>query len=156
MNNLLSLSQLEHKARIEDNELALLILDKLEAEVSEAVKQATEKNDADYHYEIFDAVQTVEWLVFEAEWYKVEETKLTKDKIIYMIEGLHEDTSPYNNQVKLWKYKGSDVWRLEVNAGQYGEQQESTKFNAAGFKDAQKQAVEDIFSMVKQGLELNV
>ena len=155
MNNLLSLSQLEHKARIEDNTLALAILDKLDNEVSEAVKQATEKNDADYHYEILNAINTVQ-LLLDCQWYKVEETKLTKDRIIYMIEGLHEDTSPYNNQVKLWKYKGSDVWRLEVNAGQYGEQQESIKFNAAGFKDAQKQAVQDILSMIKRGLELNV
>ena len=155
MNNLLSLSQLEHKAHCEDNELALLILDKLDNEVSEAVERATEKNDADYHYEIWDAINTVQFLL-DCQWYKVEETKLTKDRIIYMIEGLHEDTSPYNNQVKLWKYKGSDVWRLEVNAGQYGEQQESIKFNAAGFKDAQKQAVQDILSMIKRGLELNV
>ena len=155
MNNLLSLSQLEHKAHCEDNELALLILDKLDKEVSEAVKQATEKNDADYHYEISDAINTVQFLL-DCQWYKVEETKLTKDRIIYMIEGLHEDTSPHNNQVKLWKYKGSDVWRLEVNAGQYGEQQESIKFDAAGFKEAQKQAVQDILSMIKKGLELNV
>lgn len=100
MNNLLSLSQLEHKARIEDNELALAILDKLDNEVSEAVKQATEKNDADYHYEIYDAINTVQFLL-DCQWYKVEETKLTKDRIVYMIEGLHEDTSPYNNQVRL-------------------------------------------------------
>ena len=152
---LLSLDQLAHKAHCEDNVLALAILDKLEDEVSEAVKQATEKNDADYHYEIYDAINTVQFLL-DCQWYKVEETKLTKDRIIYMIEGLHEDTSPYNNQVKLWKYKGSDVWRLEVNAGQYGEQQESIKFNAAGFKDAQKQAVQDILSMIKKGLELNI
>ena len=155
MINLLSLSQLEHKARIEDNELALIILSKLEEEIEDAVEQATTKNDADYHYEIWDAVNAVECLI-NAQWYKVEETKLTKDRIIYMIQGLHEDTSPHNNQVKLWKYKGSDVWRLEVNAGQYGEQQESIKFNAAGFKDAQKQAVQDILSMIKRGLELNV
>ena len=155
MINLLSLSQLEHKARIEDNELALVILSKLEEEIEQAVEQATTKNDADYHYEIYDAVNAIECLI-NAEWYKVEETKLTKDRIIYMIQGLHEDTSPHNNQVKLWKYKGSDVWRLEVNAGQYGEQQESIKFNAAGFKDAQNQAVQDILSMIKRGLELNV
>lgn len=155
MNNLLSLSQLEYKARVEDNVLALAILDKLEDEVSEAVNQSTEKNDADYSYEVSDAINTVQFLI-DYQWYKVEETKLTKDRIIYMIEGLHEDTSPYNNQVKLWKYKGSDVWRLEVNAGQYGEQQESIKFNAAGFKDAQKQAVQDILSMIKRGLELNL
>ena len=155
MNNLLGLSQLEHKARIEDNELALIILSKLEEEIEDAVEQATTKNDADYHYEIYDAVNAVECLI-NAIWYKVEETKLTKDRIIYMIQGLHEDTSPHNNQVKLWKYKGSDVWRLEANAGQYGEQIESTKFNAAGFKDAQKQAVQDILSMIKRGLELNL
>ena len=155
MLNQFSLSQIEHKARTEDNELALIILDKLDNEVSEAVKQATEKNDADYHYEIWDAINTVQFLL-DCQWYKVEETKFTKDRIIYMIEGLHEDTSPYNNQVKLWKYNGSEVWRLEVNAGQYGEQQESIKFNAAGFKDAQKQAVQDILSMIKKGLELNI
>lgn len=154
MNNLLSLSQLEHKARIEDNELALVILSKLEEEIEEAVERATTKNDADYHYEIYDAVNTIECLI-NAIWYKVEETKLTKDKIIYMIQGSHEDTSPHNNQVKLWKYKGSDVWRLEVNAGQYGEQIEGTKFNAAGFKEAQQTAVSQLITMIKKGLELN-
>ena len=154
MNNLLSLSQLEHKARIEDNELALIILSKLEEEIEQAVEQATTKNDADYHYEIYDAVNAIECLI-NAEWYKVEETKLTKDRIIYMIQGLHEDTSPHNNQVKLWKYKGSDVWRLEVNAGQYGEQIEGTKFNAAGFKEAQQAATKQIIMMIKKGLELN-
>jgi len=155
MNHLLSLSQLEHKARIEDNELALIILDKMEEEVENAVKRATEKNDADYHYGVYDAVNAIQFLL-AAEWYKAAETKQTKDRIVYMIRHLHEDTNPYNNQVKLWKYKGSDVWQLEVNAGQYGEQQESVKFNAAGFKDAQRQAVEDIISMIKAGLELNV
>ena len=154
MNNLLSLSQLEHKARIEDNELALAILDKLEDEIEKAVEKATEKNDADYHYEIWDAVNAVECLI-NAIWYKVEETKLIKDRIIYMIQGLHEDTSPHNNQVKLWKYKGSDVWRLEANAGQYGEQIEETKFNAAGFKEAQQTAVNQLITMIKKGLELN-
>ena len=155
MINLFSLDQLAHKAHCEDNTLALAILDKLDDEIEQAVERATEKNDADYHYEISDAVNTVQFLL-DCHWYKEEETKLTKDRIIYMIEGLHEDTSPHNNQVKLWKYKGSDVWRLEVNAGQYGEQQESIKFSAAGFKDAQKQAVQDILSMIKKGLELNV
>ena len=155
MNNLLSLSQLEHKARIEDNELALIILDKLDDEIEEAVQRATEKNDADYHYEIWDAVNAVECLI-NAEWYKVEETKLTKDKIVYMIQGLHEDTSCYNNQVKLWKYKGSDCWHLEVNAGQYGEQQDKDKFEAKGFKEAQELATKKLVYWIKKGLELNI
>ena len=155
MINLLSLSQLEHKARIEDNELALVILDKMEEEIESAVERATEKNDADYHYEIFDAVNAIECLI-DAHWYKVEETKQTKDQIVYMIQGLHEDTSPYNNHVKLWKYKGSDVWHIEVNAGQYGEQQESAKFSAVGFKEAQQVAAKQIIMMIKKGLELNV
>ena len=152
---LLSLDQLAHKAHCEDNVLALAILDKLDDEVSEAVKQATEKNDADYHYEIYDAINTVQFLL-DCQWYKVEETKLTKDQIIYMIEGLHEDTSPYNNQVKLWKYKGSDCWNLEVNAGQYGEQQDKDKFAAKGFKEAQEQATKKLIYWIKKGLELNV
>lgn len=155
MINLLSISQLEHKAVCEDNALALAIMAKLDECVEEAVEQATSKNDADYHYEISDAVGAIECLI-DAHWYKVEETKQTKDRIIYMIQGLHEDTSPYNNQVELWKYKGSDVWRLEVNAGQYGEQQESTKFSAAGFKEAQQVATKQIIMMIKKGLELNL
>lgn len=156
MLNQLSLSQLEHKAICEDNKLALAILDHLEDEVEQAVENATAKNDADYSYEIFDAVQTVEWFVFEAEWYKAEETAQTKDKIIYMLKGLHEDTSPYNNQVKLWKHKGCDVWNLEVNAGQYGEQIDKIKFYAKGFKDAQERATKQIVAWIKKGLELNI
>lgn len=39
MINLLSLSQLEHKARIENNDLALIILEKMEEELEEAVEK---------------------------------------------------------------------------------------------------------------------
>lgn len=155
MLNQFSLNQLAHKADCEDNLLALAILNKIDDEIQEAVELATEKNDADYHYEIFDAVQAVEFLV-DCIWYKVEETKETKDKIIYMCNGLHEDTSPYNNQIVLSKYKGSDVWRLKVNAGQYGEDTEETKFSAAGFKEAQQVATKQAIMMIKKGLELNV
>lgn len=155
MLNVLSLDQLAHKAYCEDNHIALAILDKLDDAIEKAVEQATTtKNDADYSYEISDAVNAIECLI-DAQWYKVEETKQTKDKIIYMIVGLHEDTSPYNNQIKLWKYKGSDVWRFEVNAGQYGEQQEITKFKATGFKEAQQCATKQAILMIKKGLELN-
>lgn len=150
-----SLDQLAHKANCDDNLLALAILDKLDDEIQEAVELATEKNDADYHYEVFDAVNAVEFLI-SVEWYKVEETKQTKDRIIYMVQGLHEDTSCYNNQVKLWKYKGSDCWHLEVNAGQYGEQQDKDKFAAKGFKEAQEQATKKLVYWIKKGLELNV
>lgn len=155
MLNQFSLDQLAHKADCEDNLLALAILDKLDDEIQEAVELATEKNDADYHYEIFDAVNAVEFLI-SVEWYKVEETKQTKDRIIYMVQGLHEDTSCYNNQLKLWKYKGSDCWHLEVNAGQYGEQQEKDDFTAKCFKEAQEQATKKLVYWIKKGLELNV
>lgn len=154
MINLLNLDQLAHKAYCEDNHVAMAILDKMEEEIENAVEQATTKNDADYHYEISDAVNAIECLI-DAQWYKVEETKQTKDRIIYMIVGLHEDTSPYNNQVKLWKYKGSDVWILEVNAGQYGEQTDEAKFTAAGYKEAQQCATKQAILMIKKGLELN-
>ena len=155
MINQLSLSQLEHKARIENNDLALIILEKMEEELEEAVENALTTNDADYSYEVFDAVQAVEFLI-DCIWYKVEETKGTKDKIIYMAQGLHEYTSPYNNQILLFKSKGSDVWRLKVNAGQYGEDSEETKFEAKGFKEAQQVATKQIIMMIKKGLELNV
>lgn len=158
MINQLSLSQLEHKARIENNNLALIILEKMEEELEESVDDALQSlqgNDADYSYGVFDAVQAVEFLI-DCIWYKVEETKETKDKIIYMAQGLHEDTSPYNNQLVLSKYKGSDVWRLKVNAGQYGEDTEETKFEAKGFKEAQQVATKQIIMMIKKGLELNV
>ena len=155
MLNQFSLNQLAHKANCDDNLLALAILDKLDDEIEEAVEQATEKNDADYSYEIFDAVNAVEFLI-DCTWYKLDDTKLTKDRIIYMIETLHGDTSCYNNQVKLWKYKGSDCWTIEVNAGQYGEQQEKDKFAAKGFKEAQEQATKKLVYWIKKGLELNV
>ena len=155
MINQLSISQLEHKARIENNDLALIILEKMEEELEEAVENALTTNDADYSYEVFDAVQAVEFLI-DCIWYKVEETKETKDKIIYMAQGLHEDTSPYNNQILLFKSKGSDVWRLKVNAGQYGEDSEETKFEAKGFKEAQEQATKKLVYWIKKGLELNV
>ena len=155
MLNQFNLNQLAHKANCDDNLLALAILDKLDDEIEEAVEQATEKNDADYSYEIFDAVNAVEFLI-DCTWYKLDDTKHTKDRIIYMIETLHEDTSCYNNQVKLWKYKGSDCWHIEVNAGQYGEQQEKDKFAAKGFKEAQEQAKKKLVYWIKKGLELNV
>ena len=155
MLNQFSLNQLAHKADCEDNLLALAILDKLDDEIQEAVELATEKNDADYSYEVFDAVQAVEFLI-DCIWYRLDESRLTKGRIIYMIETLHEDTSCYNNQVKLWKYKGSDCWHLEVNAGQYGEQQDKDRFSAKGFKEAQQVATKQIIMMIKKGLELNV
>ena len=155
MLNQFSLDQLAHKADCEDNLLALAILGKLDDEIQEAVELATEKNDADYSYDVFDAVQAVEFLI-DCTWYRLDESRLTKDRIIYMIETLHEDTSPHNNQVKLWKYKGSDCWHLEVNAGQYGEQQDKDKFEAKGFKDAQERASKQIVAWIKKGVELNV
>ena len=155
MLNLLSLDQLAHKAYCEDNEVALAILDKLDDAIKQAVEQATTKND-DYRYEIFDAVHAVEWLAFNVEWYKVEETKWTKDKIIYMIKGFHADTNPYKNSVELWRYKGHDVWNLEVNAGEYGEDRAEISFEAKGFKDAQEQATKQLIQWIKKGLELNL
>lgn len=155
MLNQFSLDQLAHKADCEDNLLALAILDKIDDEIQEAIELATEKNDADYHYEIFDAVNAVEFLI-GCTWYKLDDTKETKDRIIYMVETLHEDISCYNNQVKLWKYKGSDCWHIEVNAGQYGEQQDKDKFIAKGFKEAQEQATKKLVYWIKKGLELNV
>lgn len=155
MINLLSLDQLAHKAYCEDNALALAILAKLDNEVSEAVRRATEKNDADYHYEIRDAVNAIECLI-GANWYKAEETKFTKDRIIYMIEGFHEDTSPYKNHVELSKPKGCDEWTLIANAGQYGEDCRETTFTAKGFKDAQDKATKYLVAWIKGGMELNL
>lgn len=155
MLKLLSLSQLEHKASIEDNALALAILEKLDDEIQEAVEAATETNDADYSYGVFDAVQAVEFLI-DCTWYREDDTKQTKDKIVYKIETLHEDTSPYNNDVTLWKYKGSESWTLEASAGQYGEQQDKDKFAAKGFKEAQELATKKLVYWIKKGLQLNI
>ncbi len=156
MLKLLSLSQLEHKASVECNELALAIIEKLDDEVSEAVEAATETNDADYSYTIFDAVQAIEFLVFGATWYKDDETKQTKDRITYRIETVHTDTSPYSNDIILWKYKGSEGWTLEASAGQYGEQQDKDNFTAKGFKEAQEQATKKLVYWIKKGLQLNI
>jgi hypothetical protein len=159
MLNLLSLSQLEHKARTEDNLLALAILEKLDEEIEESVEQALEDakpDDADYSYEVFDAVQAVEFLMYEAAWYKLEETRNTKDLLIYMIQGLHEDTSPCNNSVKLSKFKGSEQWQWEAKAGQYGENVGRGNFAAKGFKEAQELCTKAVIKAIRQGLELNI
>lgn len=153
MINLLSLDQLAHKARYEDNALALAILDKLDDEIGQAVERATERNDADYSYKVRDAINAVQFLL-AAEWHKVE-TRQT-DRIIYQIKHLHKDTSPYNNHIELFKYRGSDCWRLKVCGGEHGEQIKEIKFSAAGFKAAQNQAVQDIISLIGNGLELHV
>lgn len=155
MINQLSLSQLEHKAYAEDNQVALAILSKLDEEVEEAVELATTVNDADYSYTIFDAIQTVEFLI-SCIWYKLPQSKETKNRIMYMIKGLNEDTSPHNNQVILFKYKGSDMWRFKANAGQYGEDIQEYKFKASGFKEAQQRTINHLITLIKGGLELNI
>ena len=61
-----------------------------------------------------------------------------------------------NNQVKLWKHKGCDVWNLEVNAGQWGEDRDKISFEAKGFKEAQEKATKKLVYWIKKGLELNI
>ena len=62
MINQLSLSQLEHKARIENNDLALIILEKMEEELEEAVENALTTNDADYSYDVFEFWKVVHFI----------------------------------------------------------------------------------------------
>ena len=150
---LYSLDKLEHITYTEDNALALAIYGRIEREVEGDVEKALSVG-YDYSYQIWDAVNTVQELL-RADWYKVEETKHNKDRIIYMIQGLHEDTSPYNNQVVLSKPKGSDNWTVTVNAGQYGEEVEECSFSSSGFKVAQEKAVTRLIDKIKMGLELN-
>ena len=145
-----SLSQLEHAAICADNLLALAILDKIEDEVNEAI-EATIPNDADYSYKVWDAVQAVEFVI-DAIWYKQED----KETICYLMHGLHEDTSPYNNHVIISKWKGSDSWKIKACGGQYGEDLREGKYAAKGFKDAQQQAAKMLVQWIKQGFELNV
>lgn len=152
MIKLLSLDQLAHKASCDDNALALAILAQLDEAVETAVEKATSTNDADYSYKVWDAINAVQFLL-AAEWYKVE-TRQT-DRITYQIKHLQEDTNPFNNHIGLFKYKGGDCWRLKVCGGEHGEQIEEVKFSAAGFKAAQTQAVQDIISLIGNGLELN-
>ena len=155
MINQLSLSQLEHKAYAEDNQVALAILSKLDEEVEEAVELAATVNDADYSYTIFDAIQTVEFLI-SCIWYKLPKSKETKNRIMYMIKGLNEETSPHNNQVILFKYKASNIWCFKANAGQYGEYVQEHKFKATSFKEAQQLTISSLITLIKKGLELNI
>lgn len=155
MLNCYSLDQLIHKADCEDNELALAIADCLEDEIAKAV-EALEPNDADYSYGIWNAVEVIKFLTDAPDWYKVEEKKHNKDKVEYKIVSIEGDTSPTNNNVYLWKYKGTDNWTVTINTGQYGETEDSKSFIAKGFKDAQNQAVGKIIDMIQNGAELNL
>lgn len=153
--SLLSLSQLEHAAKVEDNILALAIIDHLEDEVEKAKDELSESlkgNDADYSYKIYDAVLATEFLLDGATWYRSD----NPDIVEYLVEGLHEDTSPHNNHLKIYRNKGSDRWTVVVNAGQYGEDVEEQKFVAEGFKKAQQAAARIVVKWISQGLELNV
>ena len=155
MLNLLSLSQLEHKARCDDNALALAIIDKLDDEIEDA-KQAyidsVTPNDGDYSYTIQDAVVATEFLLSSPTWYKSDNNQ----RIEYLIEGLHEDTSPYNNHLILFREKASDLWTVRVNGGQYGEDVKEHSFPASGFKKAQDAAAHLVVRWISQGLELNI
>lgn len=152
--SLYTLGQLEHMAYCEDNHLALAIYQKGQEEKEEAVEKALEpKCDSEYSYEISDAVNTIQYLL-SCKWDKEENG--CKDEIVYILPAIQEDTSPYQNNVKLWRYKGSNSWRLEVNHGEYGEEKMVLKIHARGFRDAQTQAVEDMISAIKGGMELNV
>ena len=151
----LSISQLEHKAHIEDNILACVILDKLDDEIEAAKQEYIESitpNDADYSYKIWDAVVATEFLLSECKWYKAD----NNERIEYIIEGLHEDTSPYNNHLTLYREKASEKWTVRVNAGQYGEDIKEQSFCANGFKKAQEAATRLVVRWISQGLELNV
>lgn len=161
MLNLLSLSQLEHKARIEDNSLALAILEKLDDEVNEAVEDAVDSltpNDADYSYKIYDAVQAVEWALTRtlqgntSDWYRTDDSNIVE----YVTGSLHKDCNPYNNHVSLTRHKGSEQWLLTVNSGQYGECVDTQKIIARGFKEAQDKAGKEIARMIGRGVELNI
>lgn len=153
MINQLSLSQLEHKALTDDNQLALAILSKLEDEIDDAVENATTTDDADYSYKIFDAVQACEFLI-AADWMK--DLFCDSKQIVYLINGLHEDTSPYNNHLAISRYKSSESWTLCVKGGQYGEDVKEQKFTAKGFKEAQEKAATLTIEMIRKGFELNI
>lgn len=150
--SLLSLSQLEHAARIQDNALALQVFDMLEEEIENAVEAAMEVNDADYSYKVWDAVNAVQEIQ-KAAWCK--DLRGDSDKITYLIQGLHEDTSPHNNHVVIYKYKGSITWHLIAKGGELGEEVKEKLYKAAGFKAAQEKASEILIEWIKQGFELN-
>lgn len=153
--SLLNLSQLEHAASVENNILALAIIDQLDAEIEEAKEQIIESltpNDADYSYKIYDAVLATDFLLDGATWCRSD----SPDIVEYLVEGLHEDTSPYNNHLKIYRNKGSDNWTVVVNAGQYGEDVKEQSFVAEGFKKAQQAASRIVVKWISQGLELNV
>lgn len=153
--SLLNLSQLEHASKVEDNILALAIIDQLDAEVEKAKEQILEEvngKDSDYTYKIWDAVVATEFILSDATWYRSGNT----DIVEYLIQGLHEDTSPHNNHLKIYRNKGSDSWTVVVNAGQYGEDVKEQKFMAEGFKKAQQAASRIVVKWISQGLELNV
>lgn len=153
--SLLSLSQLEHAANVENNILALAIIDQLDAEVESAREEVLDQingKDSDYSYRIWDAVVATEFILSEATWYRSHNPEIVE----YLIQGLHEDTSPHNNHLKIYRNKGSDNWTVVVNAGQYGEDVEEQKFMAEGFKKAQQAAARIVVKWISQGLELNV
>ena len=143
----LPIEELENFAYIEDNKLALSIYNK----IPEAIEEYNRKNDADYNYEIYDAVRAVRWLYEEIEWVKYED----KERIRYV--AVNEDFHPYQNHVEVRKERGSINWVVEGHFGEYGEDVEVQVIkDAKGFKDAQTKAVAVVALWIQQGSELSV
>ena len=143
----LPIEELENVAYLENNKLALSIYNK----IPEAIEEYNRKNDADYNYESFDAVNAVRWLYEEIEWVKYED----KERIRYV--AINEDFHPYNNHVEVRKERGSNSWIVEAHFGEYGEHVEVERIKGAkGFKDAQTKAVSQVALWIQQGGELSV
>lgn len=152
--NLYNLNQLAHQADIEDNKLAQAICNKVEEAIEQAVERATSVNDDEYSYTIHDAVETIEFLLYEAEWKRTETRQ--SDKVVYMVEGLQSEYHRNNNQLKLWRHTGGSVWYLEWNAGEYGEDDGKMKvYDGQGFKKAQEAAVKALVAIIRDGAEIN-
>lgn len=149
------MTALEREAYTTDNKLALAIFQRHEEIVEMEIERALTKNDADYSYDIFDAVHAVEYLMFSAEWEKQDILGM-EDKIVYRVSGIHEDRHPHHNDIILFRSKGSDYWTIEAHGGEYGEDVKEESFYAKGYKDAQDKATKRLISMIKMGLELNL
>lgn len=152
--SLCNLDQLTHQADIEDNKLAQAICDKVEEAIEQAVEKATSVNDDEYSYTIHDAVETIEFLLHEAEWQRKETRQ--SDKVVYMIEGFRSEYHRNNNQLTLWRHTGGSVWYLEWCAGEYGEDEGKVKvYDGQGFKKAQEAAVKALIAIIRDGAEIN-
>lgn len=140
----LTLEQIEVEAYLNNNELALAAIAKVDEAVEEAVKDALNGNE--YEFTTGDLVATVQYLSSNPEWVKTD--------VGYYLAGFHEDTHPNNHHIAIER-EGQGSWRIVIQHDEYGEMTFTDRVTG-NFKTAQEQAIRCAIKLLAKGKQLRI